>query len=117
MPRDMISATAIGKIGQSAEHWREELPRHQRRGLIEAIKRLPPIAPSRQHSTARAQLPSRGPKGSLPSSIIDIEKYDLGTALRQHVGPGHEQAVLGAGLEMKACAAGPGPDRHTGERR
>ena len=30
--------------------------------------------------------------------------------MRQHIGPGHEQAVLGAGLEMKARAAGTDSD-------
>ena len=66
----------------------------------------------KRHSTTRAKPPAVRAKGGaqLPNSIIDIEKCNLGAALRQHVGPGHEQAVLGARLEMKARAAGPDRD-------
>src|SRR5215467_3162853 len=62
----------------------------------------------KRHSTTRAKPPAVRAKGGaqLPNSIIDIEKCNLGAALRQHVGPGHEQAVLGTRLEMKARAAG-----------
>src|SRR5713101_1443146 len=73
----------------------------------------------RRHSTPRAQPAAVRAKDSAqrPSSIIDIEKYDLRTALGQHVGPGHEQAVLRAGLEMKARAAGPDSDLDAGQYR
>jgi hypothetical protein len=73
----------------------------------------------RRHSTPRAQPAELRLKGSaeLPNSIIDIEKYNLRTALGQHVGQGHEQAILGAGLEMKARTAGPYSDLDAGQCR
>src|SRR6202140_2272556 len=49
------------------------------------------------------------------SSVIDVEKEHLRSALGKHVGPRHEQAVLGAALEVEARAAGTGPNRDMGD--
>src|SRR6266404_905583 len=96
-PTHTFSAGARPTVGAGAS-WRAKL----------TVRDIPPREP--KPAAVRA-------KDSAQPSIIDIEKYDLRTALGQHVGPGHEQAVLGAGLEMKARAAGPDPDLDAGQCR
>ena len=63
----------------------------------------PPLSPGRGLEF------SAGAKGK--SLLVDIEEQYLGPSLGQRVGPGHEQAILGATLEVKAGTAGSPTDR------